>query len=237
MPFSFQRFGTLRIGLLLQRMPAWKYRLCRKRVNWAKVVLRIFGGPTKGIIDRLQPTANYYREKALETGNLSGARDPRMSALNCSKVPRRSIAWQNQFERRTRPDNGVQSYLERATVRWPSRATQFPFGERWFAAELNRHKGQLLLRQGHSEAAEELYRSALSVAREQEAKLLELRAAVSLARLRGDQGRRVEARLVHRRFRDRRPRRRKGAATRCRELVINTASAGTCRTDFRRRRS
>ncbi|HEX3471402.1 MAG TPA: hypothetical protein VHT28_09475 [Silvibacterium sp.] len=28
-------------------------------------------------------------------------------------------------------------------------------GQRWFAAELNRHKGQLLLRQGHSEAAEE----------------------------------------------------------------------------------
>ncbi len=25
-------------------------------------------------------------------------------------------------------------------------------GERWLAAELNRHKGQLLLRQGHSEA-------------------------------------------------------------------------------------
>ena len=56
-------------------------------------------------------------------------------------------------------------------------------GERWFAAELNRHKGQLLLRQGHSEAAEELYRKALSIAEEQEAKLWELRAAVSLARL------------------------------------------------------
>jgi predicted ATPase len=62
-------------------------------------------------------------------------------------------------------------------------------GERWFAAELNRHKGQLLLRQGHSEAAEELYCKALSIAREQEAKLWELRAAVSLARLRHDQGR------------------------------------------------
>jgi predicted ATPase len=37
-------------------------------------------------------------------------------------------------------------------------------GERWFAAELNTHKGQLLLRQGHSEAAEELYRKALSIA-------------------------------------------------------------------------
>jgi predicted ATPase len=67
-------------------------------------------------------------------------------------------------------------------------------GERWFAAELNRHKGQLLLRQGHSEAAEELYRKALSIAVQQEAKLWELRAAVSLACLRRDQGRPAEAR-------------------------------------------
>ena len=67
-------------------------------------------------------------------------------------------------------------------------------GERWFAAELNRHKGQLLLRQGHTEAAEELYRKALGIAAEQEAKLWELRAAVSLARLQRVQGRRAEAR-------------------------------------------
>jgi len=66
--------------------------------------------------------------------------------------------------------------------------------ERLFAAELYRHKGQLLLRQGHSEAAEEFYHRALDIAREQEAKLWELRAAVSLARLRWDQGRRVAAR-------------------------------------------
>jgi predicted ATPase len=66
-------------------------------------------------------------------------------------------------------------------------------GERWFAAELNRHKGQLLLRQGNSEAAEELYRKALNIAEEQAAKLWELRAAASLARLRRDQGRRAEA--------------------------------------------
>jgi len=67
-------------------------------------------------------------------------------------------------------------------------------GERWYEAELNRHKGQLLLRQGHSKAAEELYRQALSIAREQEAKLWELRAAVNLARLLNDQGQHVEAR-------------------------------------------
>ena len=67
-------------------------------------------------------------------------------------------------------------------------------GECLLEAELNRHKGQLLLRQGHSEAAEELYRKALSIAEEQEAKLWELRAAVSLSRLRRDQGRYAEAR-------------------------------------------
>jgi len=66
-------------------------------------------------------------------------------------------------------------------------------GERWFLAELARQKGQLLLRQGYSEAAEELYRQALGIAQEQEAKLWELRAAASLARLRRDQGRRAEA--------------------------------------------
>jgi len=67
-------------------------------------------------------------------------------------------------------------------------------GERWFAAEVNRYKGQLLLRQGQSEAAEELYRKALSIAEEQGAKLWELRAAASLAQLHRDQGRRAEAR-------------------------------------------
>jgi predicted ATPase len=67
-------------------------------------------------------------------------------------------------------------------------------GERWFAAELNRHKGQLVRRHADAEGAEELYCHALSIAREQEAKLWELRAALSLARLRRDQGRQTEAR-------------------------------------------
>ena len=67
-------------------------------------------------------------------------------------------------------------------------------GERWFVAEVYRQKGGLLQRRGQPEAAEQLYRKALRIAREQEAKLWELRAAVSLARLRRDQGRRAEAR-------------------------------------------
>ena len=50
-------------------------------------------------------------------------------------------------------------------------------GERWFAAELNRQKGRLLLRQGQPATAEELYRKAFGIARQQEATLWELRAA------------------------------------------------------------
>jgi predicted ATPase len=69
-------------------------------------------------------------------------------------------------------------------------------GERLLDAELHRHKGQLLLRRGQTDAAEEFYRNALGIAREQEAKLWELRGAASLARLRRDQGRRAEARDV-----------------------------------------
>jgi predicted ATPase len=69
-------------------------------------------------------------------------------------------------------------------------------GECWFAAELNKQKGQLLLREGHSEAADELFRKALSIAVDQEAKLWELRAAANLAQLRRDQDRRTEARYV-----------------------------------------
>jgi class 3 adenylate cyclase/predicted ATPase len=67
-------------------------------------------------------------------------------------------------------------------------------GVRWLASELSRHKGRLLQKQGRAEAAEELYRKALSIAQKQQAKLWELRAAVSLARLWDEQGRRAAAR-------------------------------------------
>ena len=67
-------------------------------------------------------------------------------------------------------------------------------GERWFEAELYRHKGELMLQKQQRHSAEELYHEALTIAEEQDAKLWGLRAAVSLARLARDQGRRSEAR-------------------------------------------
>jgi predicted ATPase/class 3 adenylate cyclase len=68
--------------------------------------------------------------------------------------------------------------------------------ERFFEAELHRLKGEWLLSHRpalHTEV-EGCYQRALAVARKQEAKLWELRASMSLARLWRDQGKRTEAR-------------------------------------------
>jgi len=68
-------------------------------------------------------------------------------------------------------------------------------GERFYEAELYRLQGTLLLTQSaHQTAdAEACFQQALAVARRQAAKSLELRAAMSLARLWQQQGKRTEA--------------------------------------------
>jgi predicted ATPase len=77
-------------------------------------------------------------------------------------------------------------------------------GERCYEAELYRLKGELLLQGGQRPTAqgtaqtvaeaEQRLRQALTVARRQQAKSLELRAAMSLSRLWQQQGKRAEAR-------------------------------------------
>jgi pentatricopeptide repeat protein len=60
--------------------------------------------------------------------------------------------------------------------------------ERWFEAELHRFVGEIALRSAQSDWAEANFDRALSVARAQQAKSRELRAAMSMARLWRDQG-------------------------------------------------
>jgi predicted ATPase len=66
-------------------------------------------------------------------------------------------------------------------------------GENFSLPEIHRIQGKLLLAGSDRDAAEAAFREALSIARAQQAKSLELRAATSLARLWRDQGRRAEA--------------------------------------------
>ena len=65
-------------------------------------------------------------------------------------------------------------------------------GERWYEAELYRLRGNSALSADPGRAEDDL-RTAMRIAAEQGAKLLELRASTSLARLWGEQGRRAEA--------------------------------------------
>ena len=70
--------------------------------------------------------------------------------------------------------------------------------DRFYEAEVHRLKGTLLLARSaeqHAEA-ETCFQQALTVARHQQAKSWELRAAVSLARLWQQQGKQAEARAV-----------------------------------------
>ena len=68
-------------------------------------------------------------------------------------------------------------------------------GERWYEAELYRLKGELLLQQysDNQAEAETCFHQAIDIARNQQAKSFELRAATSLARLWQQQGKRQEA--------------------------------------------
>jgi predicted ATPase len=71
-------------------------------------------------------------------------------------------------------------------------------GERWFEAELRRVQGEWLVvhRRQEIQRAEACFHRAMAVAREQNARTWELRAAMSLARLWQQQGKRDEARQL-----------------------------------------
>jgi predicted ATPase len=89
------------------------------------------------------------------------------------------------------PEDGLQALAEAHTL-----VEQHE--ERWWEAEVCRLRGVLLLSaecgvRSAELAAEECFQRALDVARRQEAKSLELRAAMSLSRLWQQQGQREEA--------------------------------------------
>jgi predicted ATPase len=68
--------------------------------------------------------------------------------------------------------------------------------ESWWEADLHRIAGEVALKSPEPDAAkaEAYFERALAVARQQQAKSLELRAAMSMARLWRDQGKRQQAR-------------------------------------------
>ena len=71
-------------------------------------------------------------------------------------------------------------------------------GERWFAAEVHRVRGEILLKRdpANTAPAEEAFLAAIAIAKEQKARSFELRAALSLAKLYQSTNRAVDAHAV-----------------------------------------
>ena len=69
-------------------------------------------------------------------------------------------------------------------------------GERWSDAFLHRIRGEILLKRdpANTAPAEEAFQTAITIAQQQKARSFELRAAMSMARLWRDQGKRDKAR-------------------------------------------
>jgi predicted ATPase len=85
------------------------------------------------------------------------------------------------------PQNGLRQLVEAISV---TDRTQ----SRCYESEMHRVRGELFLSMHDDGAAEASFREAISIAQHQSAKTWELRAAMSMARLWRDQGKRDEAR-------------------------------------------
>ena len=66
-------------------------------------------------------------------------------------------------------------------------------GERWAETELFRIKGKILLAQSNLDGVESSFHRSIAVARQQGARILELRAATNLAQLWADRGEETKA--------------------------------------------
>jgi predicted ATPase len=111
-----------------------------------------------------------------------------VSATGCNLVvPFFLMVLAEVYAKAGQPEEGLNRLVEAARL---VETTQ----ERWAEAEMHRLRGTLLLSISDHAEAENSYRQALSVAQRQRAKFWELRAAMSMARLWRDQGKREEAR-------------------------------------------
>jgi predicted ATPase len=126
-------------------------------------------------------------ESALDELRESVATIPQMGVHTITSYYSSLLA--SAYQRAGKNGEGLQA-LDEAQVSIDTR------GERWWEAEIQRLKGEILLSQSAENAgdAEACFERALHISRNQEAKSLELRAAMSLARLWRQQGKGDEAR-------------------------------------------
>jgi predicted ATPase len=136
-------------------------------MNWQGWCLTILGEPEKGITQL--------------TRGLAASR-----AQGLLNLPLALTLLADAYRKVQQPQNGLRQLVEAISA---IDRTQ----SRCYEAETHRVRGELLLSM-HDGAAEASFRKAINVAQHQSAKTWELRAAMSMARLWRDQGKRDEAR-------------------------------------------
>jgi predicted ATPase len=131
--------------------------------------LAVVGQPEVGIA-QLQQGVSLWRSSGAEVG-----------------VPFMLTLLADAYGRAGQPEEGLKQLVE------ASRSMQIR-NERVYETELHRIRGELLISVRDFAGAEESFREAIEVAQRQSTKLSELRAAMSMARLWRDQGKREAAR-------------------------------------------
>jgi len=131
--------------------------------------LAVVGQPEVGIA-QLQQGVSLWRSSGAEVG-----------------VPFMLTLLADAYGRAGQPEEGLKQLVE------ASRSMQIR-NERVYERGLHRIRGELLISVRDFAGAEESFREAIEVAQRQSAKLFELRAAMRMARLWRDQGKRDEAR-------------------------------------------
>lgn len=146
--------------------------------HWALGVSLAYLGEFTPALDHLKHMIAFYDPQQHHSLAFIYGQDPGVSCLSW-------VAWPLWFL--GYPDQSLKRSEEALDVAEKT-------GERFYEAELHRIKGELLLMQDDETEAEASFHKAIEVARRQQAKSWELRAATSMARLWQKQGKRAEAR-------------------------------------------
>jgi predicted ATPase len=172
----------LRADVLTFRANAQEAELLTREFNvryyydWATILVqfaRAWQQPSSDILSHLQEAIRTFRE--------TGAR---------IRLPYYLSLLARAYHKADLPDDGV-AVLDAAF------AESREHNERWWDAELYRLRGELILSQGAGvKDVEAAFRQAIEIAQTQQAKSLELRAAMSLARLWHAHGRASAARDI-----------------------------------------
>lgn len=182
---------TQTYGLFAQALTAFLSRNIKELLEWSEEFLRTshkneqkFFMTTSGIVYGWYLASSGRFQDALQ--QLINTRDVMRQIKTFSAQPLLVYALMDTYRMAGLIDEGVTAFIQEAEKHSIT-------GERIMESEIRRLHGELLLAKNKQQEAEQEFQTALNIAHKQEAKSLELRAGMSLARLWKTQNKNVQA--------------------------------------------